>query len=240
MSRRFACTLATRPRPKVERFPASEHALARHAAAGALGGGERLGDEGLGPLAARRADAAWARLEIILVSHRRPRQCAEKPGPAKRCGSSAPCAPGPHIAGSLKNPNKNNRPTEPHLAAFYLALGRLVSALLPCLPFLLPGRTLCRACLRNRALIAAMQPPGTSEAAEPTGKARADRGDVAAHRRESGAITASAPLRKRGRTAHRIAVRWPTGRAPRRQAASRSTAVWLPRDRQVQRLPIAR
>ena len=130
----------------------AEHALARDAAAGALGGGERLGDEGLGALAARRADAAWARLEIVLVSHRRPRQCAEKSAPAKRCGSGAPCAPGPHIAGSLKNPNKNNRPTEPHLAAFYLALGRLVSAFLPCPPFLLPGRTLCRARLRNRAL----------------------------------------------------------------------------------------
>jgi hypothetical protein len=59
---------------------------------------------------------------------------------------------GPHIAGSLKYPNKNNRPTEPHLAAFYLALGRLVSALLPCPRFLLLGNTPLRACLRNPAL----------------------------------------------------------------------------------------
>src|SRR5579872_2191520 len=115
-------------------LPTSEHALSRHAAAGALGGGERLSDEGLGPLAPRRADAARARLEIVLVSHRRARQCAEKSAPAKRCGSGAPCTLCPHIAGSPKNPNKNNRPTEPHLAAFYLALGRSVSALLACPP----------------------------------------------------------------------------------------------------------
>jgi hypothetical protein len=132
-------------------LPTSEHALPRHATAGALGGGERLGNEGLDPLAPRGPDSAWPGLEVILFSHRQPRQCAEKPGSAKRCGSSAPCAPGPHIAGSLKYPNKNNRPTEPHLAAFYLALGRLVSALLRCLPFLLPGRTLRHACLRIRA-----------------------------------------------------------------------------------------
>src|ERR1700690_2835617 len=122
-------------------FPSSEHALPRHAAAGTLGGGERLGDEGLDPLAPRRTDAAWSGLEVILFSHCRPRQCAEKSVPAKRCGSSAPCAPGPHIAGSLKNPNKNTRPPEPHLAAFYLALGRLVSAFLPCPPFLLLENT---------------------------------------------------------------------------------------------------
>ena len=86
---------------------------------------------------------------------------------------------------------------------------------------------------------AVMQHRGTSEAAEPTGKARADRGDVAARRRGRSAITASAPLVKRGRTARRIAVRWPTGRAPRRQAARRSTVVWMSRDRPVQRSPIA-
>src|SRR5258707_547700 len=61
---------------------------------------------------------------------------------------------------------------------------------------------------------APMRPPGTPEVAKPTGKARADRGHVAARRRKSGAITASTPLRKRGQTVHRIAVRWPTGRAP--------------------------
>lgn len=86
----------------------------------------------------------------------------------------------------------------------------------------------------------AMQPLETSNAAESIGKARADRGDVAARRWKSGAITASTPLRKRGRTAQRIAVRWPIGRAPRRQVARRSTAAWLSRDRQVHRLPIAR
>ncbi|VTZ27940.1 conserved hypothetical protein [Methylocella tundrae] len=58
--------------------PAPEQALPRDAAAGALGGGERLGDEWLGALAARRADAAWPGLEVILLSHGRPRQCAEK------------------------------------------------------------------------------------------------------------------------------------------------------------------
>jgi hypothetical protein len=130
---------------------APQESLARDAA-GALSSRQRLGDEGLGALAAGCADATWARLKFVLVSHRRPPQCAEKRGTAMRCASSAPCAPGPHIAGSLKNPSKNNRPTEPHLAAFYLALGRLVSAVLPCLRFLLPGRTLCRARLRNRAL----------------------------------------------------------------------------------------
>src|ERR1700738_1620852 len=87
--------------PESRALPTSEHPLTRHAAAGALGGGERLGGEGLGPLAPRRTDAAWPGLEVILVSHRRPRQCAEKLSTAKRCGSNAPCAPWAHIAGSL-------------------------------------------------------------------------------------------------------------------------------------------
>ena len=65
-------------------LPTSEHALSRDAAAGALGGGERLGDEGLRALTAGRADAARARLKVVLLSHGRPRQCAEKLSTAKR------------------------------------------------------------------------------------------------------------------------------------------------------------
>ena len=38
------------------------------------------------------------------------------------CSSRAHCAPRPYIAGSAKNESKNNQPTEPHLALFYLAL----------------------------------------------------------------------------------------------------------------------
>jgi hypothetical protein len=63
---------------------ASEQTLPRYAAAGALGGGERLGDERLGSLTARRADAAWPGLEVVLLSHRRPRQCAKNRGWAMR------------------------------------------------------------------------------------------------------------------------------------------------------------
>ncbi|WP_206741070.1 hypothetical protein, partial [Nitrospirillum viridazoti] len=107
---------------------APEQTLPRDAASGALGGSERLGDERLGPLAARGADAAWPGPEVVLLNHGRRRQCAENPGSARRCGCSAHCAPSPHIAGSAKNTNKNNRPTEPHRAAFYLALCRLVPA----------------------------------------------------------------------------------------------------------------
>ena len=61
-----------------------EQALPRDTSAGALGGGERLGDERLGPLTARRADAAWPELEVVLLSHRRPRQCAKNRGSAMR------------------------------------------------------------------------------------------------------------------------------------------------------------
>jgi hypothetical protein len=63
--------------PEGRAISASEQALSRYAATGALGGGERLGDERLCALAARGADAAWPRLEVILFSHRRPRQCVE-------------------------------------------------------------------------------------------------------------------------------------------------------------------
>lgn len=37
---------------------------------------------------------------------------------------SAHCVPKPHIAGSAKKQSNNNRPTEPHIAAFYLAIVR--------------------------------------------------------------------------------------------------------------------
>jgi hypothetical protein len=75
-----------------------------------------------------------------------------------------------HIAETVKKPNKNNRPTKPHIGGFYPALGRLVSAFLPCLPFLLPGRTLCRACLRNGALEQRCSPEGLPSPSSRQGK----------------------------------------------------------------------
>ncbi|MHC2624216.1 hypothetical protein ACVIW2_006248 [Bradyrhizobium huanghuaihaiense] len=56
---------------------ADELAGSRNAAASALSGGKRLGDEGLGPLAPRGADAAGPWLKIAVFSHGQPRQCAE-------------------------------------------------------------------------------------------------------------------------------------------------------------------
>ncbi|BAR58864.1 hypothetical protein NK6_5707 [Bradyrhizobium diazoefficiens] len=44
------------------------------------------------------------------------------------CWRGAHCAPKPHIADPRKNGSTNNPPTEPHIAAFYLAIVRSVLA----------------------------------------------------------------------------------------------------------------
>jgi len=138
--------------PEARAAAARDPAVTGDPPAGLLGGGERLGYERLGSLRSRGADAARPSLKVVLFRHRRPRQCVKRTVSAITWYRRAPCEDRAHLAGTARKPKENNTPTAPHIAGFYPALGRLVSAFLPCLPFLLPGRTLCRARLRNRAL----------------------------------------------------------------------------------------
>ena len=128
----MACTVARRPRPKRERLPGPDLAGARDAAAGPLGGRQRLGDEG--PRAAARGSSGCG---LAGCGNRRRRSW---PGPRTSCErrgypwrnaqkrrlrrSGAPRA-------MRHNPLKTHDRPKPHLAPFYLAIVRLC---LPALP----------------------------------------------------------------------------------------------------------
>ncbi|MBB3883188.1 hypothetical protein GGR01_002043 [Acetobacter oeni] len=74
------CDAAT---PEGRAGTAAAAARSEPTASGTLGRGEGLGDEGLEPLGARRADAAQTGLEIILAGHWRP-ECAKKAGATRK------------------------------------------------------------------------------------------------------------------------------------------------------------
>ncbi|WP_246789367.1 hypothetical protein [Acetobacter nitrogenifigens] len=69
--------------PKGRAGTAAAAARSEPTASAALGRGEGLGDEGLEPLGARRADAAQTGLKIILARHWCP-QCAKKAGATRK------------------------------------------------------------------------------------------------------------------------------------------------------------
>ena len=138
---------ATEGRPRSAR----QHAMSRDTTAGALGGGEGLGNERPRALGARGADAPGPRPEVIVPGHRKSRQCVKTEARPMCWWFGAHCTARLHIAGSAKNISKNNRPTGAHIARFCLALVRSCSALplRPSAPLLC--NAMRRACLRDNS-----------------------------------------------------------------------------------------
>ncbi|WP_185359143.1 hypothetical protein, partial [Acetobacter pasteurianus] len=90
------------------------------AATGTLGRSKGLGDEGLEPLGARRADATQTGPEVILAGHWT-LQCAKKAGATKENRVGKHCQRRGNIAERTKKRRKTDTPTEAQCAPFYLA-----------------------------------------------------------------------------------------------------------------------
>src|SRR5260221_1859404 len=92
----------------------------------------------------------------------------------------------------IRKKTKQKQPTDGAAPCGLLSGPRSVGFCTPPLPALPSSRKNAVPRLPTKSPpVAAVESLETLGAAEPTRKARADRGDVAAHRRESGAITAS-------------------------------------------------